>query len=175
MIKAGSHPDGHGHDRPRPDPASGAAGHEISDVSLRPLLLFVAGLVAAGVVVFLGLGGLMQLYAARESPNAGLSSTLPPPIRDGVAAPPLQAAPHDDLIEMRREERAILQGASETDPKAGRARIPLEDAMRLVLERGLPTRPSPDTTSGAAPGEAEEAEPTASASGRRPGASGRSR
>lgn len=168
---AGSHPDGHDPGHPRPDPASGPAGHELSDVSLRPLLLFVVGLLASGLVVFLGLGGLMTLYDSRETAKAGLPSPAPPPIRAGAQAPLLQPDPHADLVRMRLEERSVLDGAAETDPKGGRARIPIEDAMRLVLERGLPTRSAADTTAEAGPGKdrkLEEPEPSESASGRRP-------
>lgn len=152
-------------------PAGGRPEHETFDVPLRPLLLFVVGLIVSAVVVHVGLGGLMQWFDSRQSRMAGLPSPVPPPIRSGVEAPPLQGSPHDDLIKMRREERAILDGSAATDPKAGLVRIPIEAAMRLVVERGLPTRTSADTTSEAGPREPEkleEPEPSETASGRRP-------
>ncbi len=129
-------------------PDSGGAGHELTDVPLRPLIVFVVGLLVAGALVFLGLGGWVQLYAARESSKAGLPSLVPPPIRMGVEEPPLQASPHSDLVKMRREERAILDSSAHVDREAGLVRIPIDDAMRLLLEQGLPTRSSGDTTIG---------------------------
>ncbi len=58
-----------------------------------------------------------------------------------VAAPPstrLQADPEGELVELRREMAKRLHGYGWVDQSGGTVHIPIEDAMALVLERGLP-------------------------------------
>lgn len=64
---------------------------------------------------------------------AGLEDRLP-------ATPRLQTAPRTDLADLRSDEEAVLSGYAWVDRNAGTVRIPIEAAMKLVLERGLPAR-----------------------------------
>jgi hypothetical protein len=59
-----------------------------------------------------------------------------------VPAPRLQANPARELEEMRAQENAILQSYGWVDRERGVIRIPIEKAMQLTIERGLPTRKS---------------------------------
>ena len=62
----------------------------------------------------------------------------------GVRVPPeprLQINPRQDLKDLRAAEDEILHGYGWVDRNAGIVRIPIDDAMRLTLERGLPSRP----------------------------------
>jgi hypothetical protein len=52
----------------------------------------------------------------------------------------LQIAPREDLREVRAREDALLNGYQWVDKAAGVVRIPIADAMRLTVERGLPVR-----------------------------------
>ena len=73
----------------------------------------------------------------------------PPPVRQGVrmAYPPeprLQGSaehPTDaqqDLRDRLGRDRAALEQTRWVDQKAGTAQIPIEDAMKIVAEKGLP-------------------------------------
>jgi hypothetical protein len=52
----------------------------------------------------------------------------------------LQTEPRQDLRTLRQQEDAILNGYSWVDREAGTVRIPIGEAMRKVLEQGLPSR-----------------------------------
>ncbi|HEY7494835.1 MAG TPA: hypothetical protein VIH59_27505, partial [Candidatus Tectomicrobia bacterium] len=73
--------------------------------------------------------------ARREVPPAPLVSApqLPP-------EPRLQVAPAQELQQLHAEEDAILHSYGWVDQPAGVVRIPIERAMELLAERGLPVR-----------------------------------
>jgi hypothetical protein len=71
-------------------------------------------------------------YVAEPDPGA-----LEPP------APRLQALPERELAELRAQENAILGSYAWVEKDRGVARIPIDEAMQIVAERGLPTFPAP--------------------------------
>src|SRR5918993_3183638 len=56
------------------------------------------------------------------------------------AEPRLQQFPENELYEFRQREEGTLQGYGWIDRGAGRIQIPISEAMRLTVERGLPAR-----------------------------------
>ena len=116
--------------------------HETSDVDLHGLLRFVGGLLAAAVVIPALVGLLFVYFARREarpvSPEFPLAATeqnrLPP-------EPRLQTNPRQDLQDFREQEDTILKSYGWVDRNAGIVRVPIEEAMKLTVQRGLPTRP----------------------------------
>lgn len=120
---------GHGH------PPHGG-GHETRDTTARPIVLFGVGLLAIMLVALLLMGGLFSYYNVREEKRDQSASPL------GAVAeapgPRLQVNPGSDLIEMRAAENKELNGYQWVDRDAGIVAIPIERAMDLVAERGLP-------------------------------------
>jgi hypothetical protein len=56
------------------------------------------------------------------------------------------------MFDFRRQEDAVLSGYGWVDKNAGTVRIPIEEAMRLTVERGLPSRAdAPAAASGLIP------------------------
>lgn len=76
----------------------------------------------------------------------GRAGALPPGPLAEVAArllpdqgPRLQPYPKQDFEEFSREQQRELQSYGWIDRRAGKVRIPLDIAMRELLEKGLPT------------------------------------
>jgi len=69
--------------------------------------------------------------------------------------PRLQTNPKQDLADLRAAEVTVLNGYSWVDRNNQVVRIPVADAMRLTLQRGLPSRPA--ATAAAATPEATQA------------------
>jgi hypothetical protein len=70
-------------------------------------------------------------YASKPDPEA-----VEPP------APRLQVTPERDLAELRAQEEAILGSYAWVEKDRGIARIPIDEALRIVAEEGaLPTFP----------------------------------
>lgn len=103
---------------------------ESRDVSVRGLLIFAGGFVAFLAAALAVLGLLFDTGAPWPAPG--------PAHEENMASPALQRAPQADLATHRRREADELSRLGWVDREAGIARIPVEEAMRLVAERGLP-------------------------------------
>jgi protein SCO1 len=113
------------------------AEREASLLNLRTLLIAVAGLI--GMILFIQLvaGAIFVYFRATELPDRpglpAVRDTLPPP-----PGPGLQVEPDDDLRRVRATEQARLQGYGWVDRDAGLVHIPIERAMEILAEHGLP-------------------------------------
>jgi hypothetical protein len=119
-----------------------AVEHEESDVNIRAIFGFGLGLLAVGVVVHVLVWLLFLSFTAGEQAQSPPRYSLA--AADAERLPPeprLQTAPRQDLIDLRAQEQQLLQTYGWVDRNAGVVRIPIEDAIRLTLERGLPVRP----------------------------------
>ncbi len=101
---------------------------EQRDLNLRAL--FYVGLVTiiAGVVIHAGMWWLLKLYGVSKPQPV---TTLPP-------QPRLQLAPTQDLREKRAQAESVLNSYGWVDKHANVIHIPIEQAMKRVVERGLP-------------------------------------
>jgi hypothetical protein len=125
------------------EPAEHASrGHEERDIRLRPIAWAGVALVVLAIVVHVGLGWLFGHFTERrtrlEGPPAPTAPLAWP--RQLPTGPRLQTDPHRDLQQLRSAETAILQNYSWVDRESGIARIPINRAMELLAERGLPAR-----------------------------------
>jgi len=130
--------------------ASGRRGYELSDISTKVAVVSAAALVIAGILVHVFVWLLYvsfgQAASASYSPQYPLAAAGAPPL---PAAPVLQVKPREDLKRLVTEEETLLHSTDWVDRNAGIVRIPIERAMQLVIERGLPVRA--ETGTAAAP------------------------
>jgi len=118
------------------------AGYEHTDASVGVMVKFAFWLAVSAVIVHLGLAaafvGLvrtqMQPADTRAYPLATDTAPRLP------AAPRLQQIPENEMVAVRRQQDQDLHSYGWIDKDAGIVHIPIEDGMRLLLERGLPTR-----------------------------------
>lgn len=130
--------------------------HEESDVNVRALIWFFVIFVISAFVIHFALFGLYKVFQKTERSNAGQPLTsMAKPAGPSIpqTEPRLQPFPHQDippyrntpvtdLADMRRAEQEKLTTYG-FDPKTGTARIPIKDAKRIVVERGLPVQGAP--------------------------------
>lgn len=122
---------------PRPTAGEPRPGYEPDRIAFGALLRFGVGLVALMIMGFLVSAWLLGRFEAEEAPSA------PHPMleaRSRPAGPLLQADPSGDMAEVRAREQERLHEVGWIDRPNGVVRIPIERAMELVLERGLPAR-----------------------------------
>jgi hypothetical protein len=123
-----------GGDRPRPE-----AGHERSDVSISGIVKFGVGLAIVAGVVHVGLWGLLRFFEAREAES---EKPLPPMVAANLRRTPREPRLERDPLAPRAaaqaREDAILTSYGWVDRGAGIARIPIDRAMELLVEKGLP-------------------------------------
>jgi hypothetical protein len=133
QVRSGTQPQGR-FDEAHP------VGHERSDVSLRGIFLFTGILAASSVAILLLLGGLMALFARQER---RLEQLRPPMFTDESGqfpAPRLQGNPAVDTAEFLARARKTLNSYGWVDRKAGIARIPIDRAIEILAQKGLPER-----------------------------------
>lgn len=113
--------------------------YETRDVSVLGVGLFALGLVVSLCLIGLITAGLYQLFEAAH-PLLGSPSRIE--IHPRMIAPPprLESNPAVDFEEFRAAEDAKLNSYGWVDTDAGIVRIPIERAMDLIVQRGLPTR-----------------------------------
>lgn len=114
------------------------AGYEHTDASAWIVVRFFAWLAVAAAVIHVGLALLFGLFVEqrteRGEPRFPLAATqggqLPP-------EPRLQRFPREELMKFRLGEEQLLQNYGWVDRGAGTVRIPITEAMRLLLERRM--------------------------------------
>lgn len=137
----------HDHDEGRP----GKAAYETRDVKVRPLVLFTVGLAVTIIAAYLIVLGIFRLFDAREtakdaSANPAAVQRAALPVEQQLPAEPrIQADPAGEYDVFRRREDELLSTYGWVDREAGLVRIPVDQAMKIVVEEGLPTRP-PEST-----------------------------
>jgi hypothetical protein len=76
-------------------------------------------------------------------PSVGVRGTIIAPglqPLERFPKPNLELDPHTDLVALRRREDSELESYGWIDRKSGMVRIPIDRAMDLLAQRGLPVR-----------------------------------
>jgi hypothetical protein len=133
------------------EPTRTGPGHETRDVSVRVVTWFAVGLIASALVIHLVTAGLYQFFKSVH-PSAQSPSRIA--LEPHMIAPPprLQTNATMDLARYEATEKAKLNSYGWIDKQAGIIHIPIERAMDLIAQRGLPTRgPGTQDASGVTP------------------------
>jgi hypothetical protein len=129
------------------------AGHEPSEVGIRRIFSFGIALVVMVVVVMSALGLVMGVFKKDEKQLASNRPRLFNVDDPGLyPAPNLQRSDEYEMKAYREEERAALANYGWVDPKAKIAHIPIDRAIEILAERGLP-KPAPRPKAEPAPAE----------------------
>jgi hypothetical protein len=126
----------------KPIPANPDVKFETEDIRATPVLKFLVGLAVTCVVVA------VLLYWFHNAMRAYVAALQPPPPHMRFdperkpVGPLLQENPNPDLRVLQAEQERALTSYGWVDKSRGVVRIPVEEAMKLLAERGLPA-PSP--------------------------------
>jgi hypothetical protein len=113
-------------------------GHETSDANIRSLIIsgvLLCCLVIAGLLVS---GGVFHYFVGHQGLGPPAS-----PFEDVRMLPPeprLQVFAPKDLKQYKAEQGEILNSYGWVDQKAGVVRIPIDRAMDILVQKGLPVR-----------------------------------
>ncbi|HXI03463.1 MAG TPA: hypothetical protein VNI57_09840 [Candidatus Saccharimonadales bacterium] len=127
-------------------PGKGPHAHETRDVNVRLVAYAGSGLILVVILAAIAMLWLFDFFSERTDRE----QVPPPPIarsaRQEPPQPRLQTNPRKDLADMRAEEDAVLDSYGWVDEKAGIARVPIERAVEMVAEHGVPPRTKPAET-----------------------------
>lgn len=118
-----------------------AVRYEKTDVQSAKVVRAGVGLLAL-VAVFFALmwmlqGVLLRSEQSAQVPPHPMASTL---ARTEPPLPRLQPNPRADLLAFRAEEDAVLKTYGWVDKGRGIVRVPIDRAMEILAQRGLPAR-----------------------------------
>jgi len=151
----------------KPEEVNTSLGYEGSDVNVAGLVVFLAAMaifVVVTAVVCYGVGSMINAHMNKEDgPNSKWTKTVDirqlgdmpsnPAMQNKVAqlmqsfpSPRVQVDNGDeDLATLHAKEDLLLDHYTWIDESKGTVRIPIERAMELIAQRGLPVAPKPKT------------------------------
>lgn len=131
---------GHVHD---PDVNPGVS-HETRDVNVFQISAFGIGLLLACIVTVFAMWVMFDfLFKREDAKNADNPAALMMNQRAQPPKPNLQAEPKVELKDLRTNEETILNSYGWVDQSKGIVRIPIDQAIDMVVQKGLPSKPSP--------------------------------
>ena len=140
-IETGKNKSGHGH-----------GAFERRDIGVAGIIYFFAGLAAATLVIHFVFACLYDFLDKREKAHQPavnpLITNVPADTRQipfnypekAFPTPRLEQDERTQLNDIRMAEEQKLSSYDWVDQKAGTVRIPIDRAMELVAQRGLPVR-----------------------------------
>jgi hypothetical protein len=134
------------------------ADFERQDLAPKPILIFLIALAVGCVVVAIVLKGMYSYLDVYENNHEPVQSPL---VQQTTAdtrtvlsgditkfpQPRLETDERREINDFREQEDETLNSYGWVDQQAGVVRIPIDRAMQLLVQRGLPSRPQ----SGSAP------------------------
>jgi len=138
-------------------------GYERQDIGAKGILYFLLGLAVAGILVYFVVDGLYSFLnkrsdAQQEAVNP-LVTNAPADTRNigtdypqgAFPSPRLEVDERGQLNDIRIKEEETLQSYDYIDKNAGTVRIPIDRAMDLIAQRGLPVQKAGMDAAAAAP------------------------
>ena len=132
--------------------SDGNGGYERQDIGSKGILYFLLGLAVAGLLVYFVVDGLYgyldKRSEAEQAPVNPLVTNAPADTRNisqdypqgAFPNPRLEVDERGQLNDIRIKEEQTLQSYDYVDKNAGTVRIPIDRAMELIAQRGLPVQ-----------------------------------
>jgi hypothetical protein len=141
-----------------------AVDYDRTDLSPRGILLFLVGLLVAGIFIELVIWGMFRFlshspYFAKGNPSPMVSAQKAQPLTaegkdfentanvnpDVFPEPRLQTDDVVDMSQLLQSEHKILYTGQPFVDANGTVHLPINEAMKLIEERGLPVKPATAT------------------------------
>jgi hypothetical protein len=135
-----------------------AVKHEGEDINVWAVVKFGIGLLILGIVSYIGQYAMLKVFeherlaseAAPPPMARGAEDRLPPPPR--LQMMPGSASefktPDYEMRAMVEDEDKTLASYGWVNKNSSIVRIPIDEAMKLILEKGLPSKPSAAAVAG---------------------------
>jgi hypothetical protein len=117
-------------------------GYETRDAHVGGAFKFLLGLGIVLIASALVCWGMFRLFSMQEisqqAPASPFADTRPLPL-----GPQLQVNPREDWLKFREEQQKSLETLAWENQTAGTVRVPIEEAMDLLVKKGLPVQGAP--------------------------------
>ena len=131
--------------------------YEHQDLSAQAVYAFLVSLLVGGVVVYFIVWGFYHFMEARQREHQPPPNPLVKQVETDTRIvspgeikkfpePRLETNERTEIRDFRLKEEQTLNSYGWVDQKAGVVRIPIDRAMQLLAQRGLPTTPKAGAT-----------------------------
>ena len=125
----------------KPTPTSQPqSSYELSDLSPTSIIIFGLGIAILIAGSIFAVVGLLNVFETRSLESQAVGPALLDTEQLPPTGPRLQANPERDLQDLQAADQAILTTYGWVDQETGKVRIPIDQAMDLLLKQGLPVR-----------------------------------
>jgi hypothetical protein len=142
------------------DGANQEMDFEREDLAPKPILTFLGALAVGCVLVYFILRGMYSYLDSYENHHQPVQSplvqqttadtrTVSPGDITKFPQPRLEGDERREINNFREQEEETLNSYGWVDQQAGVVRIPIDRAMQLLAQRGLPTQPQSGTATSA--------------------------
>jgi hypothetical protein len=147
-------------------------GHETTDAETGPVVRFAVSLLVLTLCIAALVIGFYKYLESRERREKAATDPMAETIRRPLPPRPrLQTYPFQDVTQLRGGDARLLERYAWVDKNGGVVRIPIERAIEVLAERGLPHRAAAPGTTPVPEGPGAAAmEPSASPPSRPPAA-----
>lgn len=125
--------------------APAGQGFETRDANVGGVFSFLVILAAVLIVTGLICWGMFHYFSAHAMNEPATDSPFADS-RQLPLGPQLQVNPREDWMKFREEQQKSLETFDWVNRSAGTARVPIEEAMQLLVKKGVPVQgqsPSP--------------------------------
>jgi hypothetical protein len=133
----------------------GEGDYEHQDLSSTSIFAFLISLIVLGVLIQFVVAGTLHLFESynrkhqpRQNPLVAtrtVTRSVTPGDIQKFPQPRLENSERLELRDFREQEAQKLNSYGWVDQNAGVARIPIAQAMQLIVQRGLPIKPQVGT------------------------------
>ena len=117
-------------------------GYETRDANAGGAFKFLVALGIVLAVPALVCWGLFRYFSAHSLDQAASDSPFAD-TRQLPLGPQLQVNPREDWLKFREEQEKSLETYAWENRSAGTVRVPIEEAMELLVKKGLPVQSTP--------------------------------
>jgi hypothetical protein len=128
----------------KPDNAAATTpGYETHDANAGGVFKFLVALGIVLLVTGLVCWGLFRYFSAHDVNQAASDSPFAD-TRQLPLGPQLQVNPREDWLKFREEQEKSLETYAWENRSAGTVRVPIEEAMELLVKKGVPVQGVPE-------------------------------
>ncbi len=139
------------------NPSASTPGYETRDANTGGVFNFMVALGIVLVVIGLVCWGMFRYFSVHDVGQPASDSPFAD-TRQLPLGPQLQVHPREDWLKFREDQQQALETYAWENRSAGTVRVPIEEAMELLVKKGLPVQGAPE----AQPADAQKKAPEGS-------------
>jgi len=129
-------------------PVDPGLGYEPRDASIKGLLQFAFWMAVVLAVTLVSMKWTFEYFKKVQPLGETASPLVKAGQRELPPSPRLQVHPHQELVDYCQDQQKVVDSYGWVNQETGVVHIPIDRAMDLILQKGLPARPASERPPG---------------------------